>query len=146
MGDVVDLGRARALRRGEDELVLPGATVTWDAASRIIRLEHHGGHELDGPDATAIVTACLRWTGLVPDAPYGFVVQGIDDALGTVAYRQGMAGLAPSNREQRRTVFWGGTARSRFLAETYLRGNRFPGAVFAHEAEALAWLAEQGVG
>ncbi len=126
-----------------DRVTTASLDMTWDAEARVCVARVTPGADLGGEDAADLVGAIDRWIG---EAPTRFAVL----ADGGGGHQTDRAYRARLSRYFRRRIdvafvaFFGLSAVLRVVVELLRAGTGMKLRVFSTEAEARAWLREQG--
>jgi hypothetical protein len=116
----------------------------WDPAVRLATIRFLRDTRATGADAVVLVDALSAWLGTDPRA-FGLLGDGGRLSGLDAEYRSVWGKFLREQREHAWVAFFNMNAIVRIAAEMFRIGTGLRLKAFAHEAEARAWLRENGI-
>lgn len=118
--------------------------MTWDPDARLASIGFARETQATGKDAVVLVDALTGWIG-TGRKPFGLLGDGGKLSGLDAEYRSLMGGFFRQHRDHVYLAFFNMNAIVRIAAEMFRIGTRLRLKAFAQEAEARAWLRENGI-
>jgi hypothetical protein len=127
------------------EKVATGAIeMTWDPEARLAVIRFERATQATGRDAVVLVGALTDWIG-TEGKPFGLLGDGGRLSGLDAEYRSVWGGFLRRHREDSSVAFFNMNAVVRIAAEMFRIGTGLRLKAFANEAEARAWLRDNGI-